>query len=60
MNFFLYNHEVFVAVSYSTFRDIFSNNFFNFFFQRFFFIGSVAKLCFASVFSLASHLKFFF
>ena len=36
MNFHLYNYEVFVAVSFSTFQVLFSINFFNLIFQNFF------------------------
>ena len=44
MNLFLYNDEVFVAVSFSTLQLILSSHFF-----RVFFIASVAKLLLASV-----------
>ena len=63
MNFLLYNYEVFVAVSFSTFHVNFSINFFNLIFQSFFCIASVAKLRLACVFlgflllfTLARHL----
>ena len=51
MNFFLYNHEVFVAVFFKLFFQLNCSEFFKVVLltSEFFFIANVAKLCFASL-----------